>query len=65
MASKRTAIEGRGRPKLGTYRLETMLPHAALEELKRREQTVTISQTPKQPRRNLFSLDCSYARPST
>jgi hypothetical protein len=31
------AIQVRGRPRLGSWRLETVLPAAALEELKRRE----------------------------
>jgi hypothetical protein len=35
----------RGRPKLGSYRLETILPAAALDELKKREAQTGVYRT--------------------
>jgi hypothetical protein len=35
----------RGRPRCGSYRLETMLPVAALDELKRREEKTGVYRT--------------------
>jgi len=39
------APQGRGRPRCGVYRLETMLPKAALDELKRREEKTGVYRT--------------------
>jgi hypothetical protein len=38
-------VNARGRPKLGSYRLETMLQQAALDELKRREEKTDVHRT--------------------
>jgi hypothetical protein len=43
--SKHPLAHGRGRPKLGVCRLETMLPAAALNELIRREEQTGIYRT--------------------
>ena len=40
-----TPQRGRGRPKLGTYRLETIVPQSVLDELKRREAATGIYRT--------------------
>lgn len=48
MASQAKPIQGRGRPRgpgrpsLGSFRLETVLPQAAFDELKRREAATGI-----------------------
>ena len=52
-AAKSTAVQGRGRPPqssrgrpcLGSYRLETMLPQACLDELIRREESNGLYRT--------------------